>query len=85
LILITSVLTKASRTISKIVAKVKETGMCFCDDHCAAKVSENINSPNLFFCFYKKFSMQTINCNGGNHGNYNKRPLSVKDEIHLFC
>jgi hypothetical protein len=54
LILITSVLTKASRTISKIVAKIKEPGICFCDDHCGAKVSYKMKTAILFFCFSKK-------------------------------
>ena len=54
LILIVSVLTKASRSISKIVAKVKETGICFCDDHCGAKVSYKMKTTNLFFNFCKK-------------------------------
>lgn len=49
-----SVLTKASRTISKIVAKIKEAGICICNYHCAAKVSEKTKLTNLFF--YKKLN-----------------------------
>jgi hypothetical protein len=49
-------LTKASRAISKIVAKVKETGICFCDDHCGAKVSYKMKPANLFFVFVKIFN-----------------------------
>jgi len=42
------ILTKASRSATKIEAKIKESGICFFECHCCAKVSEKIISANLF-------------------------------------
>jgi hypothetical protein len=47
-----SVLTKASRTISKIVAKIKEAGICFCDCHCGSKSKLEIETNKFIFYFF---------------------------------
>lgn len=52
-----SVLTKASRTISKIEAKIKP-GICFCDCHLFFKSKIQYENCKLNFVHLKKFFLQ---------------------------
>jgi hypothetical protein len=52
--LFVSVLTKASRTISKIVAKIKP-GICFCECHYFSKVRYGNEMNKVILLFFKKY------------------------------